>query len=82
MNEQFTVAEYGQKADASPAFRAIKSGSQTIANMGDTDGRICRLFAAAPDLLAALKDVRDNAKDDSPAMWMRVDAAIAKAEGT
>ena len=39
------------------------------------------LIAAAPDLLAALIDVRDNARDDSPEMWARVDAAIAKATG-
>lgn len=38
-----------------------------------------RLIAAAPDLLAALIDVRDNVRGDSPNMWALVDAAIAKA---
>ena len=33
------------------------------------------------ELLAALVDVRDNVKEDSPDMWRRVDEAIAKAEG-
>jgi hypothetical protein len=37
------------------------------------------LIAAAPDLLAALIDVRDNVLDDDPAMWLRIEAAIAKA---
>lgn len=32
------------------------------------------------ELLNALKDVRDNVRSDSPDMWERVDAAIAKAE--
>ena len=40
-----------------------------------------RLIAAAPDLLEALKDVEANVADDSPFMWERVGAAIAKAEG-
>ena len=39
------------------------------------------LLSAAPDLLAALIDVRDNVLNDSPEMWERVDAAIAKATG-
>lgn len=37
---------------------------------------------AAPDLLAALIAVRDGAKNDEPALWRQIDAAIAKAEGT
>ena len=41
-----------------------------------------RLIAAAPDLLAALIDVQNNAASDSLAMWTRVNAAIAKATGT
>lgn len=40
-----------------------------------------RLIAAAPELLAALEDVRDNAKADSLDMWGRVEAALAKARG-
>lgn len=38
------------------------------------------LLAAAPRLLAALKNVRDNSKEDSPEMWAEVDAAITEAE--
>jgi hypothetical protein len=40
---------------------------------------VARLIAAAPDLLAALVEARGGVKDDDPAMWARVDAAIAKA---
>jgi hypothetical protein len=40
-----------------------------------------RLIAAAPELLEALKLVRDNARDDSPEMWDKVNSAIAKATG-
>lgn len=39
------------------------------------------LTAQRDELLAALKDVRDNVRSDSPEMWGRVDALIAKAEG-
>ena len=38
-----------------------------------------KLIAAARDLLAALIEVRDNVKSDSPEMWERVEAAIKKA---
>jgi len=67
---------------------------QTISEVACTPGRFdrdgggkqdeanARLIAAAPDLLEALKEVRDNVRDDSPAMWDRVDAAIAKATPT
>lgn len=37
--------------------------------------------AQRDELLAALIEVRDNAIDDSPAMWGRVDDAIEKALG-
>lgn len=40
-----------------------------------------RLIAAAPDLLEALKHVRDHVAEDLPSMWQMVDDAIAKAEG-
>ena len=38
-----------------------------------------KLIAAAPDLLAALIELRDHVRDDSPDMWERVENAIAKA---
>lgn len=38
-----------------------------------------RLIAAAPDLLAALRDVYENVRSDSPDMWCRVVDAINKA---
>lgn len=31
------------------------------------------------ELVGVLTEVRDHAQDDSPAMWERVDAVIAKA---
>lgn len=42
--------------------------------------RMC-LAAAAPELLEALEDVYRNAANDSPDMWGKVSAAIAKAKG-
>ena len=39
-----------------------------------------RLISAAPELLAALKDVCANVRTDDPDMWMRAYAAITKAE--
>lgn len=59
---------------------------QATLNIADYRGREAEmwehayLIAAAQDLLKALKDVRDNAIDDSPYMWERVDAAIAMAK--
>lgn len=47
----------------------------------DIDHPDALLIAAAPDLLAALKEVSENAASDSPEMWERVSAAIDKAEG-
>jgi hypothetical protein len=49
------------------------------AGLGRNAEKVKRLIAAAPDLLAALIDVRDNVMNDSPDMWGRVNAAIAKA---
>ena len=40
-----------------------------------------RLIAAAPDLLAALEYMVENARDDSPDMWQMVDDVIARAKG-
>lgn len=41
---------------------------------------LVRRYNCHEQLLAALKDVRDNVTSDSPAMWSRVDAAVAAAE--
>lgn len=47
--------------------------------VGDKRKEHAALIAAAPDLLEALIDVRDNVQGDSPEMWARVNAAIARA---
>ena len=47
---------------------------------GDAQEGNARLIAAAPDLLAALKWVNEQAVEDSPAMWSAVSEAIRKAE--
>jgi Asp-tRNA(Asn)/Glu-tRNA(Gln) amidotransferase C subunit len=39
------------------------------------------LIAAAPELQRALEEVRNNVREDSPAMWERVEAALAKSKG-
>lgn len=41
----------------------------------------CRLFAAAPELLEALKELVNSTNAKQNAMWNRARAAIAKAEG-
>jgi hypothetical protein len=56
-----------------------------IADVGErqmSQGEInatARLLAAAPDLFDALLFVRGHTKHDSPAMWKRIDDALAKA---
>jgi hypothetical protein len=72
--------------DGSRMFKTwrINSPSGMVAALADIPGEVipnARLIAAAPDLLEALKLVRDNAKEDSPEMWDKVNAAIAKATG-
>jgi hypothetical protein len=47
---------------------------------GETEAN-ARLIAAAPELLDALKEVRDYMREGRGGFWIRVDAAIAKAEG-
>ena len=59
----------------------IAIGWTPPAGQVNRSGAYERLCAAAPDLLAALIDVRDNVKDDCPDMWHRVFAAIEKATG-
>lgn len=70
------------------AARIVGPANQTIAVMQMGAGRaeatakrIVDAYNAHDAMLAALRDVRDNVMADSPAMWARVDAAIAKAEG-
>jgi hypothetical protein len=68
----------------------------TVQVSNDEARHNARLIAAAPDLLAVLKDVSDIIRDCDGGnsetetgwaseelldMWMRVNAAIAKAEG-
>lgn len=55
--------------------------ADAIHHLDEAEAEISRLHALNAELLAALIDVRDNAASDSPEMWGRVDAAIAKAEG-
>lgn len=40
-----------------------------------------RICAAAPDMLAVLKEISNGTVDDSPDLWGRVSSAIDKAEG-
>ena len=49
---------------------------------GDESAANCRLIAAAPDLLEALRDMVSDHKDLSAATLRFARAAIAKAEGS
>lgn len=53
----------------SDAYEAVKASIEI---------QVEDLQAQRDELLAALIDVRDNVKEDSPEMWMRVDEIIAK----
>lgn len=63
----------------------VNAGARQVlsyASSPDAENRAnARLIAAAPELLAALIDVYANVRSDSPEMWERVTAAIAKATG-
>lgn len=61
-------------AKTTPSLRGGDWGDRAVAELR-------RLHALNAELLEALIDVRDNAASDSPEMWGRVDAAIAKAGG-
>lgn len=67
----------------------ITKGSDTVAVVcGDVEGMsaeanaelIIRAVNSHEALLAALKDVYENVRDDLPNMWQRVEDAIALAE--
>lgn len=63
-----------------------EKGEEIVWYTNDDDGihaepANASLIAAAPELLEALIELRDGVKGDSPDMWARVDAAIAKATG-
>ena len=71
----YELLRYGRKHDG-PWAEAI-TGDQLI------DEEYADLFAAAPDMLDALKRIRDylHEREMFGYMMMEVEAAIAKAEG-
>lgn len=74
----------GEKMIAQVLMSTGAGGYSEVDNIPEFEANvefILRACNAHEELLAALKDVNENTKDDSPDMWQRVEDAIAKAEG-
>lgn len=90
MNSNSLVGDHGRRPAVLTGVDIRQRGEDGRLRSLEVDSSDARLIAAAPDLLAVLKDAREELrlcreKDWSgpydPTLKGRIDAAIAKAEG-
>jgi hypothetical protein len=79
-SEEKTMSTTTSRPLTDGQLNALEYGIAYADEQRGAAAEIRALRAERNDLLAALKDVWDNARDDDPAMWGRVMDAIARAE--
>lgn len=77
----WAVNEDGFKVESENEHGWVNDGWVVCVTEGPDKKSNARLIAAAPDLLGALKALRDESMGFVPQCAEQVDAAIAKAEG-
>lgn len=74
----FTILQVGKRCEVGGFYAILPPDAPPTAYVANRDD--ARLYAAAPELLAALKLLSDNAITTKD-VWQTVEAVIAKAEG-